>query len=96
MLAIAGTIWYSIDITVDQQMKLYSVSISLAFAPKKRYVRTSKIIYEHNALVTGCCQYTEQQRDEVKHTIDFTWKASDGVATARCEHSMMTRLTLCK
>ena len=74
---------------------LYSASISLAFAPKNRYVRTSKIIYEHSARVTGCCQYTEQRREEVKHH-RFHMETSDGVATARCEHSMMTRLTSCK
>ena len=47
------------------------------------------ILYAGKTLqVTGCCQYMKQQRDEVKHTIDFTWKA--------CEHSMMMRIILCK
>ena len=39
-----------------------------------------------------CDEGVRWKRDEVKHIIDFTWKASDGVATARCERSM-TRLT---
>src|SRR4029434_3584916 len=52
-------------------------------------------MYEHSARVTGCCQYTEQRREEVKHH-RFHMETSDGVTTARCEHSMMTRLTSCK
>lgn len=31
--------------------ELYSASISLAFAPKNRYVRTEKMIYEHSVRV---------------------------------------------
>lgn len=31
---------------------LYSATILLAYAPKNRYVRTGKMIYEHNVRVT--------------------------------------------
>lgn len=41
---------------------LYSVSISLAFAPKNRYVRTGKIIYSHTVYKLQPYDYMKRYR----------------------------------